>query len=95
MHKNAVSPVASPFGQHLLHTIKHVKDTGTPQAIKNVFPTSFIGHKSGVFQDGQVSRQGGHVDVEHFEQGANVLFSVGEFLDNLQSRWMTECFEHF
>jgi len=39
--------------------------------------------------------EGGHVGVEHFEQNANALFTVGKFFDDPQSGWMPQSLANF
>ena len=39
--------------------------------------------------------QGGHADVEHFEDMTDAQFAFGKFLDYLQPRRMTECLKDF
>ncbi len=84
----------STVAQDFLQTLEHVEDAGARQAVEDVLPASFVGHNPGVFQDGKVSGERGHVDVEHFEYHADALFPFGEFLDDLQSGRMSESLEN-
>ena len=84
----------SAFAQNFFHALDHIYEAGAFQGVEDVFSSPFIDNDPGVFQDGQMPRQGGHIDLEHFENMADAQFSIGEFFDDLQARRMAESLEN-
>lgn len=78
-----------------IETIEDAQNTGASQAVKYVLTPPFINDDTGVFENGQMTGEGGHVDIEQFEQDTNALFALAEFFDDPEPRGMSKRFKNF